>query len=54
MKYGVERGLNSSGSVQDPLASSGENSNEPLNSIKCGKFLDHVSDYQLLKEDSAP
>jgi hypothetical protein len=50
-KYGVGWGLNSSGSVQDPLTSSDEDSNEPLSSTKCGKFLDHVSDYQLLKED---
>jgi len=29
-------------------------SNEPSGSIKVGKFLDHLSDYQLLKKDSGP
>jgi len=27
-----------------------EHSNKPSGSIKCGKFLDHVNDYQLLKD----
>jgi hypothetical protein len=32
----------------------GENGNEPSGSIKGGEFLDSLSDYQLLNEDSAP
>jgi hypothetical protein len=27
---------------------------EPLDSTKCGEFLDLLSDYQLLKKDSNP
>jgi hypothetical protein len=30
-----------------------EHGNEPLGSIKGGEFLDKLSDYQLLKKDSA-
>jgi hypothetical protein len=43
-----------SGSVQDSVVSSCEHSNEPLGTIKGRKFLDSLSDCQLLKEDSAP
>jgi hypothetical protein len=31
-----------------------EHSNEPMDSIKGGEFVDQLSDYQLLKKDSAP
>jgi hypothetical protein len=31
-----------------------EHGNEPSGSIKCEKFLDYLSDYQLLKKDYAP
>jgi hypothetical protein len=43
-------GLDSSGS--GPVMGSCEHGNEPLGSIK-GEEFDWVSDYQLLKEDSA-
>jgi hypothetical protein len=35
------------------VAGSSEDGNEPLGSIKCGEFLDLLSDYWFLK-DSAP
>jgi hypothetical protein len=35
------------------LESSWEHDNELLGPIKDGKFLDHLNDYQLFKEDSA-
>jgi hypothetical protein len=35
------------------MAGSSEHDNEHSGSIKCGEFLDYLSDYQLLKEDSA-
>jgi hypothetical protein len=31
-----------------------EHGNEISGSIKGGEFLDYISDYQLLKKDSAP
>jgi len=35
------------------LAGCYEYSNEPADSIKRGEFLDHMSNYQLLENDSA-
>jgi hypothetical protein len=46
--------LDSSGSGQRPVAGSCEHRIETSGSIKGGEFLDYLSDYQLLKEDSAP
>jgi hypothetical protein len=37
------------GSESGPTAGSGENGNEASGSITGGKFLDYLSDYQLLK-----
>jgi hypothetical protein len=31
-----------------------EQGDEPLGFIRCGEFLDSLSDYKLLKKDSAP
>jgi hypothetical protein len=31
-----------------------EHGDDPSGSIKCGEFLDYLSDYQLLNESSAP
>jgi hypothetical protein len=39
--------------AQDQVASSCEHDNEPLGSIKDGKFLDGLSDYQPHKDDIA-
>jgi hypothetical protein len=36
------------------VAVSCEHGNEPSGSIKCGEFLDWLSDCWLLKKDSAP
>jgi hypothetical protein len=36
------------------MVGSCEHGNELLGFIKGGKFLDYMSDYQLLKKDSAP
>jgi hypothetical protein len=36
------------------VTSSCEHGNEPMGSITGGEFLDHLSDYQLPKKDSAP
>jgi len=36
------------------VVSSCENGNETSGSIKGREFLEHLSDYQLLKKDSAP
>jgi hypothetical protein len=36
-------GLDSSGSGYKPMVGSCEHVNEPLGSIKCGKFLDYLS-----------
>jgi hypothetical protein len=36
------------------VAGSCEHGNEPSGSIKCGEFLDWLSDFQLLEEVSAP
>jgi hypothetical protein len=37
-----------------PVAGSWEYGNEPLGSIKGEEFLEYLSDYKLLKKDSAP
>jgi len=37
-----------------PVAGFCEHGNEPSGSIKSGKFLDQLSDCQLLKKHSAP
>jgi hypothetical protein len=36
------------------VAGSCEHDTEPSGSIEGGKFFDHLSDYQVLKKDSAP
>jgi hypothetical protein len=40
--------------LKGPVAGSPEHGNEPSGSIKGGKFLDQLSDRQLLNKDSAP
>jgi hypothetical protein len=47
-------GLDSSGSGQRPMAGSCEHGYELTGSIKGGRFLDQLNNYQLLKEDFAP
>jgi hypothetical protein len=47
-------GLDSSGSGQEAVSGSCEHGNEPSGSTKGGEFLGYLSDYQLLKKDSAP
>jgi hypothetical protein len=47
------RGLDSSGSGQAPLAGSCEHGNEPSGPTRGGEFFDHLSEYWLLKKDSA-
>jgi hypothetical protein len=47
-------GLDASGSGQGPVAGCCKHDNESSASIRGGKFLDQLSDYQLLKKDSAP
>jgi len=44
IKQVKRRGLDSSDSGQGPVAPSYKHSNEPLGSIKGGKFLDTLSD----------
>jgi hypothetical protein len=46
--------LDSTDSVQGPVAGSFEHNNGPSVSIKDGEFLDYLSYYKLLKKDSAP
>jgi hypothetical protein len=41
------------GSEYRPVASLWENSIEPLSFIKYGEYLEQLSNYQLLKKDSA-
>jgi hypothetical protein len=36
------------------MSGSCEHGNEPLGSVKDGKFLDQLNNYQLLKKYSAP
>jgi hypothetical protein len=43
-------GLNSSGSEHSPDTGSCEHGNELLVSVKCGEFLDLLSDYEFHKE----
>jgi len=38
---------------QDPVASSCEDDDEILGSVKCGEFLDQVSNYHVLKKEPA-
>jgi hypothetical protein len=45
--------LNASRSKQGPVADSCEHDNESSSSIKGGKFLDNLSDCELLKKESA-
>jgi hypothetical protein len=53
-KKGVKFGLDSSDSRQGSVAGSFENSNDPSGYIKKGrKFLDQLSDYQLVMKCSA-
>jgi hypothetical protein len=47
-------GVDSSGSGYGPVADSCEHGNEPFGSTEGGEFLEKLSTYQLLKEDSAP
>jgi hypothetical protein len=42
------------GSGQGPVARSCEHGNKPSGSIKGREFLDCMSDYQLLKQNSIP
>jgi hypothetical protein len=44
--------VDASGSGYRPVADSCEHGNEPSGSIKGGNFLEQLSDYQLLKQDS--
>jgi hypothetical protein len=46
-------GVDSSGSGEGPLADCCEHGNETSGSIKGGEFLDYLSDYQLLRSESA-
>jgi hypothetical protein len=50
-KYDVTvwTGLDSCGLGYSPVARSSEHGNEPVSPIKRVGFLDHLSDYQLLK-----
>jgi hypothetical protein len=48
-----DRGLDSSGQDEGPVAGSCEDGNEPSDSIKCSKFLDKLSACQLLNEAPA-
>jgi hypothetical protein len=53
-EIGWRCGLDSTGAGYGPVAGSCEYGNEPSGSIKGGEFLDWLSDYELLKMDSAP
>lgn len=46
--------MDSAGLGKDPLATSCEHGNEPMNSEKEGAFLDEVSDCRLVNMDYAP
>jgi hypothetical protein len=50
-KYGVRAGF--CWLRSDPVADSCEHGNEPSGSINGGEFIDQLSSYQLLKENSA-
>jgi hypothetical protein len=45
--------MDASGLRQGPVTGSREHGNESLGSIKGGEFLDYLSNYLLLKKDSA-
>jgi hypothetical protein len=47
-------GLDTSISGYGPMASSSKHGYEPSGSIKDGRFLEQLSDHQLLKKNSAP
>jgi hypothetical protein len=47
-------GVDASGSGWNPVTGCCEHGNEPSVSIKGGEFLDQLSEYFLLKKDSAP
>jgi hypothetical protein len=47
-------GLEAFGLGLEPVMSPCEHSNEPFGPISGREFLDWLSDYQLLKKDSAP
>jgi len=47
-------GLDPSGSGYGPVADFCEHGSEPSGSIKGGEFHGYLSDYQLVKKDSAP
>jgi hypothetical protein len=57
MKFGRNRmgwyGLDTSGSGYGPVEVSCEHGNEPSGSIKCWIILEQLSDWRLLKKDSA-
>jgi hypothetical protein len=46
--------LDSCGSGQESVRGCCEQGSEPSGSTKGGEFLNYLSDYQLLKKDSAP
>jgi hypothetical protein len=50
----ILRELDSCGSGWVPVAGTCEQSDEPSRSIKGGQFLEYLSEYYLLKKDSAP
>jgi hypothetical protein len=47
-------GLDSTGSGQGPVTDSSAYDNEPTGCIKCGDILGQLSNYQLLRKNSAP
>ena len=52
--YNVGRGLDKSGSGQEPAAGSCEHGNETSGSIKGKDLFDQLSDHQRLEKDFAP
>jgi hypothetical protein len=46
-------GLNRSGSGKGPVDGSCEHGNESSGSMKCWEILEYLSDWRLLKKDSA-
>jgi hypothetical protein len=46
--------VDASGSGYGPVVGPCKHGNEPPGSVEGSKFLNYVSDYQLLKKDSAP
>jgi hypothetical protein len=51
---GCECRLNSSDSGSGVTVGSSEYNNESLGAIKCGEFLEYLSDYSPLKKGSVP